>query len=160
MRRVAALLLLLAAAGCGGGDGGTTTVTVATTVAAEADDPPALPSPLPEDGTLPVDGFNAYTEAVEEHWERDLASVVGAFVDAGATDASSRSFEATTRGEGSAATATLILDGLFDDSVRTLRYDAELRKLGDGSWELLSATWSQRCRQGRGHQDFSAELCV
>ena len=153
------LLVLLALAGCGG-DGETTTVTVATTVAAEAGDPPPLPSPLPEDGTLPVDEFNAYTESVDEHWERDVGSVVSAFVGAGRTDAARRSFEATTRGEGSSATATLILDGLFDDSIRSVRYDVEARRLSSGAWELVSATWSQRCRQGRGHQDFSTELCV
>jgi hypothetical protein len=159
MRRAASLLAVLALAGCGG-DGETTTVTVATTVAAEAGDPPPLPSPLPEDGTLPVDEFNAYTESIDEHWERDAASVVSAFVGAGGTESSRRSFEATVRGEGSAATATLVLDGLLDDSVRALRYDAELRRLGSGAWELVSATWSQRCRAGRGHQDFSPELCL
>ena len=161
MRRLALLLLLAApaAAGCGG-EGETTTVTVATTVAAEAGDPPPLPSPLPEDGTLPVDAFNAYADSVDEHWERDLASVVSAFVGSGGADAARQSFEATVRGEGSAATATLLRDGLLDDSVRALRYDAELRRLGSGAWELVSATWSQRCRAGRGHQDFSPEPCV
>jgi hypothetical protein len=159
MRRSALLLAVLVLAGCGG-DGETTTVTVATTVEAPAGDPPPLPSPLPEDGTLPVDEYNAYAETVDEHWERDVASVVSAFVGAGKTEASRRSFEATVRGEGSAATATLILDGLLDDSVRALRYDAELRRLGSGAWELVSATWSQRCRQGRGHQEFSSDLCL
>jgi hypothetical protein len=159
VRRTAALLLVAAAAGCGGG-GETTTVTVTTTVAAEAAAPPALPSPLPEDGTLPVDDFNAYAESVDEPWERDVAAVLSAFVGAGGADAARQSFEATVRGEGSAATATLLRDGLLDDSVRALRYDAELRRLGSGAWELVSATWSQRCRAGRGHQDFSPEACV
>jgi hypothetical protein len=158
MRR-ALLLLVMVAAGCGGG-GETTTVTVTTTVGLKVLLPPELPLPLPTDGALAVDEFNGYTESIVEHWERDLASVVGAFVDAGATDAARRSFESTSRDEGSTATATLVLDGLFDDSVRSRRYDAELRKLGDGSWELLSATWAQRCRAGRGHQDFSPEPCV
>jgi hypothetical protein len=158
VRRAAALLLLVLAAGCGGGDG--ETITVTTTVGVEVPRPPDLPSPLPADGTLPVESFNAYASSVDERWERDLGAVLAVFVDAGATDATSRSFEATTRGEGSAATATLILDGLFDDSVRARRYDAELRKLGNGGWELLSATWSQRCRAGRGHTDFAPEPCV
>lgn len=157
MRRLVVLLALLAAAGCGGGDG--ETITVTETVGVRVPLPPDLPAPLPESGTLPVDAFNAYTASVDERWERDLGALVGVFVDAGATDAAHRSFEATTRGEGSAATATLVLDGLFDDSVRARRYDVELRKLGNGAWELLSASWSQRCRAGRGHQDFSPEPC-
>jgi hypothetical protein len=164
VRRHAALLLaVLALVGCGG-DGETTTVTIATTVGAAVPlppTPPALPSPLPEDGTLPVDEFNAYTEdLVQEPWERDPGSVLAAFVDAGAIDAASRSFESTSRDEGTTATATLVLDGLFDDSVRARRYDAELRRRADMTWELVSATWAQRCRAGRGHQDFSPELCV
>jgi hypothetical protein len=161
VRRTALLAVLaLALAGCGG-DRETTTVTVATTVGAETTPPRLfLPSPLTEDGTLPVDVYNAYAETIVEHWEHDLGSVLSTFVAAGLTDAARRSFEATTRGEGSAATATLILDGLLDDSIRALRYDVEARRLSGGAWELVSATWSQRCRAGRGHQDFSPEPCV
>jgi hypothetical protein len=133
---------------------------VTTTVTAEAAEPPALPSPLPADGTLPVADFNAYTETVDEHWEQDLASVAGAFVGAGRTDAARRSFEATSRDEGASATATLTLDGLFDDSVAAQRYDLELTRRDDGTWTIDSASWAQRCQEGRGHQDFSPEPCV
>ena len=104
--------------------------------------------------------FNAYAEEVDEPWERDLASTAAAFVDAGAGDATRTSFESTSRDEGATATATLVLDGLLDDSVRARRYDFELRRRGDRTWELIAATWAQRCRQGRGHQDFSPELCL
>jgi hypothetical protein len=157
-RRVALLLAVLAAAGCGGD--GETTVTVTTTVAAETTAPPRLPAPLPADGTLPVDEFNAYTDEIDEPWERDLSSVAAAFVDAGATDAARRTFESTSRDEGATATATLILDGLFDDSVRAQRYDFELERRNDGSWTIVAATWSQRCRESRGHQDFSPDACL
>ncbi len=162
MRRLVLLLALVAASGCGG-DGEATTVTVTTTVGAAVPlppPPPALPSPLPEDGTLPVDAYEAYLIEVDESWERDVGAVVGAFVDAGATEAASRSFEATVRGEGSAATATLVLDGLLDDSIRGLQYDAELRRRPNGTWELVAATWSQRCHEGRGHQAFSPDPCI
>jgi hypothetical protein len=146
-------------AGCGG-DGETTTVTVTTTVAGEAVPLPALPSPLPADGILPVDEFNAYTQEVDEPWERDLASVASAFVDAGATESARRTFDAVSRDEGATATATLLLDGLLDDSVRAQRYDFELRRRANGTWELVSATWAQSCRADRGHQDFSPEPCL
>jgi hypothetical protein len=159
VRRLALLAVLAVAAGCGGDDE-TTTVTVTTTVAGEATAPPALPSPLPEDGILPVEEFNAYTQEVDEPWERDLASVTSAFVDAGATDSARRTFDAVSRDEGATATATLVLDGLFDDSVRARRYDYELRRRQNGTWEIVSATWSQACRAGRGHEDFTAEPCL
>ena len=159
MRRLAVVLAVVAAGGCGG-ETRTVTVTTTVTTAAEAGTPPRLPFPLPEDGVLPVEEFNAYTAEVDLRWEQDLAAVVGAFVEAGASDAASRSFESTVRGEGASATATLTFDGLFDDSVRAQRYDFELARRADGTWRIASASWAQRCRQGRGHQQFGPELCV
>ena len=160
MRRLAVVLAVAAAGGCGGETRTLTVTTTVTATAAEVTPPPRLPFPLPEDGVLPVEEFNAYMEKVDAPWERDLASVVGAFVEAGASDAASRSFESTVRGEGASATATMTFDGLFDDSVRTQRYDFELARRADGTWEVASASWAQRCRQGRGHQDFRPARCV
>ena len=61
--------------------------------------------------------------------------------------------------EGTSATATLTL-GLLDDSVRSQRYRLELSRREDGTWTIESASWAQRCHEGRGHQDFSPELCL
>jgi hypothetical protein len=149
---------MLALSACGG-DGETTTVTVRTT-AAEATVPPRLPFPLPADGTLPIAEFNAYTNEIDELWERDVIAVVNAFIEAGAMDAARHSVETTPRGEGTSATVRFTLDGLFDDSVRALRYDVEVARGDDRGWELVSATWAQRCHEGRGHQAFSPEPCV
>ena len=140
----------------------TKTVTVtATTTEPATTAPPRLPAPLPAEGTLPVDDFNAYTESIDEPWERNLAELTDAFVEAGAGgDASSRSFQATTSGDGETASASLTLEGLFDDSVRAERYELELSGRDDGTWKVESATWSQRCQPGRGHQTFSPAPCV
>ena len=156
------------ASACSGGDGEatetvtrTTTVTVtvtATTTAPATTTPPRLPAPLPAEGTLPVDDFNAYMDSVDEAWERDLAGVMDAFVEAGAGDAGSRSFQANSSGD--SATATLTLEGLMDDSVRAQRYELDLSRRADGTWKVESASWAQRCHEGRGHQDFSPELCL
>jgi len=159
-------VLLLLASACSGGDESatetvtrTTTVTVTTTTTGPATTiPPRLPAPLPAEGTLPVHGFNAYMESIDEPWERDLAGVMDAFVEAGAGDSSSRSFQATSSGD--SATATLTLEGLMDDSVRAQRYELDLSRRDDGTWKVESASWSQRCHEGRGHQDFSPEPCV
>lgn len=51
-------------------------------------------------------------------------------------------------------------DGYADDSVRGSRYKFALKKNGDGVWRVTSATKAWRCRQGRGHQDFSNKLCL
>lgn len=58
------------------------------------------------------------------------------------------------------ATVTVTLDGLADDSVEAQRWTLEFAA-GDGeAIELVSAEAAYRCREGRGHQDFSDELCV
>jgi hypothetical protein len=120
--------------------------------------PPLLPAPLPPSGTLPVDDFNEYTASHQLSWERDLAGTTDAFVGPRASEASSRSFQATSSGD--SAGASLTLDGLMDDSVRAQRYELELGRRGDGTWKVEAASWSQRCQPNRGHQTFSPEPCV
>jgi hypothetical protein len=173
MRPLLALAAALLAAGCTGGDDSATetvtvpaptTVTVTTTPPpttrppAGPPPPPLLPAPLPPSGTLPVDDFNEYTASHDLPWERDLAGTTDAFVGPRASEASSRSFQATSSGE--SAGSSLTLDGLMDDSVRAQRYELELTRRGDGTWKVAAASWSQRCQPNRGHQTFSPEPCV
>jgi hypothetical protein len=171
MRRAPALAAVLLVSGCSGGDESATetiTRTETVTVTETATDasttapnvPPRLPSPLPADGTLPVEAFNAYTESIDEPWERDLEEVTDAFVEAGASDATARSFQATSSGEGGSASASLVLGGLLADSVRAQRYELKLIRRHDGSWKIASASWAQRCQEGRGHQAFTAAPCI
>jgi hypothetical protein len=135
------------------------TVTETTRATTAAPLPPRLPFPLPADGTLSVDEFNAYTESIDQPWERDLSALTDAFVEAGAGDPVERSFQSTTRDEGASATVSLT-NGLLDDSVRSQRYELELSRRDDGTWTIDSASWAQRCHEGRGHQGFSPEPCV
>ena len=127
----------------------TATVTKTTTETTES----AGPS-----GTLPVDAFNARAESVDEPWERDLAATTDEFLDLEEQEGSSRSFQSTSSGD--SASATLLVDGLGDDSVRARRYELTFSRRDDGTWKLESASWTQRCHEGRGHQDFSPEPCV
>jgi hypothetical protein len=60
--------------------------------------------------------------------------------------------------DGDAATVTIEFDGLRDDSVRTERRVVELLREGD-AWRVRGDSAEYRCHEGRGHQDFSAELC-
>ncbi|HEY7795547.1 MAG TPA: hypothetical protein VIA10_16205 [Gaiellaceae bacterium] len=174
MRPLLALAAALLAGGCTGGDDSATetvtvsaptTVTVTTTPPPPTTRPPSgppppplLPAPLPPSGTLPVDDFNEYTASHQLSWERDLAGTTDAFVGPRASEASSRSFQATSSGD--SAGASLTLDGLMDDSVRAQRYELELGRRGDGTWKVEAASWSQRCQPNRGHQTFSPEPCV
>ena len=54
---------------------------------------------------------------------------------------------------------TAIVEGLHDDSITATRTTAHM-DYQNGSWTIGAieeSTW--KCSQGRGHQDFSRELC-
>ena len=57
------------------------------------------------------------------------------------------------------ATATVTVFGVRDDSVRDQRHRLTLQRK-DGAWVILRDLDTQRCRKGRGHQDFSSLRCV
>jgi hypothetical protein len=156
------LLAVLLASACAGDDSATVTVTVTTNAApTEHGEWEGLPQPLPVDGGLPVDEFNAHAESVQEPWERDLAATVNEFIGETAADVQNISFQATTGPEGAGpAKASLLLDGLLDDSVRARRYDVTLSRRQDRTWRIDAASWAQRCQQGRGHQSFSPDPCL
>jgi hypothetical protein len=60
---------------------------------------------------------------------------------------------------GGPTTVTILQEGLADDSVAAVRTVLRYEPDGDG-WRLVSSERTQRCRSGRGHQDFSAADCV
>ena len=148
------------ASGCAGGDDSTTdtvTVTFTTTATVTETTTDTTESPGPS-GTLPVDAFNARAESVDEPWERDLAAITAEFLALEEQEGGSRSFQSTSSGD--SASASLLVDGLGDDSVRARRYALTFSRRDDGTWKIESASWVQRCHEGRGHQDFSAEPCL
>jgi hypothetical protein len=57
-------------------------------------------------------------------------------------------------------TVTVTLEHLADDSVGAVRYVLRFERQVDDTIQLTSGAWSQRCQPGRGHDDFSTELCV
>jgi hypothetical protein len=63
--------------------------------------------------------------------------------------------------EGAAnATVTVTIEHLADDSIAAVRYALRFEDFGDDAIRLAAGSWSQRCQPGRGHQDFTTELCV
>lgn len=57
-----------------------------------------------------------------------------------------------------AASASLDVK-LEDDSIAEERHQLQLRRR-QGRWVVVQDDHLQRCHQGRGHQDFSKEMCV
>jgi hypothetical protein len=153
-------VLVLLAGGCAGGDATATetvTVTRATTVTVTETRTQTTTS-VPSSGTVPVDAFNARAESVDEPWERDLAKLTDEFLALREQESGSRSFQSSSSGD--SATASLVIDGLGDDSVRARSYQLTFTRREDATWRIQSARWAQRCQPGRGHQSFSPEPCL
>jgi hypothetical protein len=112
------------------------------------------------DGTVPVDGFAAYADEVDEEWEGSAAMAAAEFLRLDERTAARTSIEGTASAEGTGPeTVTVTLDGLLDDSVRAERWTLTFEPDGE-IYRLTEATWAQRCQPGRGHQDFGPEPCV
>jgi hypothetical protein len=62
------------------------------------------------------------------------------------------------------AVVTITQTGVADDSVGGIRYRVELRQNKEvptgRQWEIVWAGSQVKCHQGRGHQDWSMELCL
>ena len=159
MHRLVALAAVPLASACSGGDDSATetvTVTVATTATVtERSTETTTQSPS---GTLPVDAFNVGAENLDEPWERDLAATTDRFLALDEPETGSRSFQSTS--DGDSASVSLLIDGLADDSVRARSYDLTFTRRQDGTWRVESARWTQRCHEGRGHQEFSSAPCL
>jgi hypothetical protein len=118
-----------------------------------------------EDGSNEVDGFNAYVSDARAGWVQSPIRMALEFLALGdPSDPDGGAFITTAEQRaspegGTEATVTVTLQGLLDDSVQAVRYSLVFEKKGD-TWKLVTATWGQRCAEGRGHQDFSVELCV
>jgi hypothetical protein len=54
---------------------------------------------------------------------------------------------------------TVTHDGYFDDSVKASRVEAKLT-WQDGAWVKSGIAVTYQCWPGRGHQEFTADLCV
>ncbi|OFW75454.1 MAG: hypothetical protein A2Y55_07010 [Actinobacteria bacterium RBG_16_68_12] len=141
----AALLSAAAAlAGCGGSDESSW---------------PGPPDPG-TDGAVAVGDFAAYQEDVDEGWEGSAAMAAAEFLRLDERTAARTSIEGTASAEGTGPeTVVVTLDGLLDDSIRAERWALTFEPDGE-TYRLTEASWAQRCQPGRGHQEFSTELCV
>lgn len=118
-----------------------------------------------ESGAIPVAEFNEYVDATGPEWAESPARMALEFLDLGdPSDPDTGAFTVTVVQEaspegGDRAEVTVTMEGLLDDSVQAVRYVLRFQKGGQDSWTLGSATWSQQCAPGRGHQDFGLEPC-
>jgi hypothetical protein len=111
-------------------------------------------------GVVSVDGFASYQNDVDEPWERSPAMAAAEFLRLDERTATRITIASRAEsGEGTGPqTVTVTLDGLLDDSVRAERWRLGFEPEGE-AYALTAALRDQRCQRGRGHEDFSPELC-
>jgi hypothetical protein len=111
-------------------------------------------------GVASTDGFASYQENVDENWERSPAMAAGEFLRLDERTAVRTTIDAKAGPEGGGPqTVVVTLDGLPDDSVQAERWTLAFEE-ADGVYALKAALREIRCRESRGHQDFSAENCI
>jgi hypothetical protein len=54
---------------------------------------------------------------------------------------------------------TVTYDGLYDDSIRAIRFQTIVRR-ENRQWIKDEIIQTQKCWPNRGHQEFSTELCI
>ncbi len=146
---IASALLVFAA--CGSDDEDDSGGAGTTTVAAWNGPPRAA-----EDGTVDVDSFNAYVDSVGGDLAESPREQAEVFPGT-EREASEKVVDVDENGD--SAEGTVTLEGLADDSIHSQRWQLAFERSGD-SWTLTSARFSQRCHPGRGHEDFTPELCL
>jgi hypothetical protein len=152
------IAVALLAGGCGYGDDDEDEPTSPPPAQAA----PPVPEPDPRTGSIPVDEFNGFVEQARPAFATSALRTAIEFANAGQGQAAKTSVTASEGAEGNSdeASVTVTREGLADDSVRAVRYVILLDRNGDGTWSVRSAQRLQRCHQGRGHQDFSPQLCT
>jgi hypothetical protein len=147
MRGVALLAIVVVLAGCGSGGGSKAT----WPGAAKAD----------AAGKVEVGGFNDFLAGDGKEFAGSPIAAVTEFLRLDKSSASVTTVVATSPGEvRNFSEVVATLDGLLDDSVRTERYTVELQRDPSKLWRVRAVDRAQRCRSGRGHQDFSPRPCV
>ena len=111
-------------------------------------------------GVVSTDGFSTYQREVDEDWERSPALAAGVFLRLDERKAVHTTIDAVAGPEGTGSQSVVVtLDGIPDDSVRAERWTLRFTQEGD-VYALNAALREVRCRAGRGHEDFSTELCA
>jgi hypothetical protein len=117
------------------------------------------------DGTVDIDigGTGEITvtrqpTTTDETWSTDPIAIANAF--SAPTEVNERRTITIDQQGETRCSATVTTVDLFDDSVLGVRQQLDLELGGDGRFTILGGTWAQVCQPGRGHQDFTPELCI
>jgi hypothetical protein len=141
--------LILALGGCAFGGA----VTSGTNTARPPATWPGPPQPG-KDGSVSVQGFNEYVQTLPPSRRGGPKELALEFLQPRGK------YQLTMATRPGGSTVTVIRDNLEDDSVRADRYVLNFALVTGGRVLLMDAHVSFRCQPGRGHQQYSARLCV
>jgi hypothetical protein len=116
------------------------------------------PRPLPANGNLPVEEFDAYLDGVGEPLTLSRLAIATAYVLPVVGDAASMSVMQLTETTGGPPPIEVVVR-LDDDSIEAQRYELAVEDTREGL-RLTSGRWAQRCHAGRGHRGWSTDPCV
>jgi hypothetical protein len=137
----------------------TTTTTTTTTTTPRPE--PEWPGQLDVDtntGRVSAPGFNRFVEMERPEWSRDPRETARMLVEP--VMEPERLEVSSPRADGGRTVVTATISNFMDDSVFAVRYEFTFVTGDDGLLGFERGQWLQRCQPGRGHQDFSRELCV
>ncbi len=110
-------------------------------------------------GTVPIEAINRFLHEYRPPWAASAGPAAAALLgDLDEAEGATRSMETT--GGDAEVVVTVIDEGLPDDSIRSQRYRFTFTRGRRQSLQLVAADIDWRCRQGRGHQEFSTEPCL
>ncbi|MFC4040929.1 hypothetical protein ACFO1B_21055 [Dactylosporangium siamense] len=113
-----------------------------------------------ETGALAAPGFNALIDAEKPNWAQSPDGTVTELLNLGrGFDGPVDIYLLREGADGKNPVLTVTLTKLGDDSIRAIRYRIALRRGDDGRFRFVEGKRTQRCQNGRGHQDFSTDIC-
>lgn len=116
----------------------------------------------PETGEVDVEAFNEYLAEAEPPVSTspcDAARVFARIDAQGDPEQGGATVEVEPE-DSAEATATIVTEGLQDDSIEAQRWTLEFGPAEGDRIELRSGLVEYRCHEGRGQQDFATDLCL
>lgn len=112
-------------------------------------------------GTVSAEGFNTFVDTRQPVEARTAEGTARMLI--GPDDAQETTTDVSEQpGTNGRTTVTITTSNLPDDSIYAVRYQIELEQQtpGDTLFRFIGGEWAQQCQPGRGHQEFTTELCV
>lgn len=111
-------------------------------------------------GTISAPGFNDFIETQTPVTARTAIDTAWMLL-GGNTAESGETVEVQEEPEADEVTiVTVTQSNLMDDSIYATRHRLVLKRLPDTLFRFIEGQWSQQCQPGRGHAEFSTELCI